>query len=261
MPCRPVPPALRQLRVRGSACVVLVAAGAAGAQPPEPSGRPAGDAASAPTVRRAEGHGAISVALGRLGGGAAAGLEGAMRAAGYTTPFGGCGFLGCFPESPSPQSDAQGIPWLLTAAYRPPGRRVGVQVLLGGSTGGITQGRSPQGGVTVEHGGTFFAPQAWVGSRLVRVAAGPAFEWHQWQTNGNAGPVTQGTRSLGVVGGVSAIVPLGRTLGVEFTAQARAFRDAKLEWTGAPGPGGALPATAASVSHWYVGAGPAVRFD
>jgi hypothetical protein len=184
-----------------------------------------------------------------------------MREAGFTTPFGGCaGFLGCFPESPSPNSYAHDNPWLVTVAYRLPRRPLGVQLLLGGGSAGITRGRSPATTLTVDHDGTFVSPQVWIGSRSLRVGAGPAIEWHRWQTSGGPGAASQATRSLGVTGGVAATVPVWRALGFELTAQARAFREARLAGTGGSGgTRGGLPATA-SVSHWYIGAGPALRF-
>lgn len=248
--------------LRGSVFIALLAAGAAGAQAPEASPRPAGEPAPARAARRVPARVTVSVVLGTFGGGAAPALERGMRDAGYTMPFGGCGgIFGCFPESPSPNSYAHDNPWLLTVAYRLPRRPLAVQLLFGGGSAGITEGRSPDGTLTVDHNGTFVSPQAWVGSRFVRVGAGPALEWHRWQTNGNSTASTQTTRSLGVVGGIAATLPLWRALGLELTAQARAFREARLQETSGPGFARGMPATTASVSHWYVGAGPALRFD
>ena len=241
--------------VRGLLCSACLAAGAAaGAQAPEAPP----PAAPRPDTTRVT----ISVVLGGFGGGPAKALERTMRDAGYTTPFGGCGgIFGCFPESPSPSSYAHANPWLLTAAYRLPRRPLGVQLLIGGGSAGVTDGRAPDGTLVVDHSGTLISPQAWVGSRFVRVGAGPALEWHRWEINGSSTSATQTTRSLGVAGGVAGTVPLWRALKLEVTAQARAFREARLEETRGAALARGLPALAASVSHWYVGAGPALRFD
>ena len=204
----------------------------------------------------------VSGVLGGFGGGPEGSLEAAMRDAGYTTPFGGCGFFGCFGPDPSPNSYSHHNPWLLTLAYRLPGRPGGVQLLLGGATAGATMGRSGDGTTTVDHSGNFLAAQLWAGSRVVRASAGPAVAGHEWETYDGSAAARQTTTSLGVVGGLAVTVPVWRALGLEVTAQGRAFRAADYEGKAASGTGGAgAPRVQASVSHWYVGAGPALRFD
>jgi hypothetical protein len=135
-----------------------------------------------------------------------------------------------------------------------------VQLLAGDASAGAARGRAGDTHLYIDHDGSLIAAQAWAGRQGVRVALGPAFEWHRWRTGFSGVDSTRWTtRSVGAVASVSARVPLWRALGVDLTGQGRLLTDARMPTAGARRPPAGLP-TRASVSHWYLGAGPSLRF-
>jgi hypothetical protein len=203
---------------------------------------------------------AIAVYVGNATSGTARDLESAMRSAGYTQNFGGCGFLICVPTRPSPESYSHANPYLFSLRYAI-GRYYGVEALFGGAAQGTTSGRSSSEILNVFYGGTVFAPMLSAGVPRFRVGVGPALLRANWDYH-SADPPSDGatqrvrTTSLGWIAGATARLPFGKTFFVEGTAQHRGFSSPTVR-PSRPG----RPSGPASVSHSYVALGVGVAIE
>lgn len=216
-------------------------------------------AAQAQVIRTETHRWTVTAYLGGFTGGPAEDIETALRSAGYTDNFGGCGFLGCFPEIASPESYSHANPALLSIR-RHLDRGFAMELLLGQAASGHASGRKGDSIVAVDYGGSFGAFLWSVGSRSVRLAAGPALFRGNW-TYGNTADGSEDRASgssLGFVGSAGFGIPLGSRFSLDLSGQYRGFGKVSVRAPNLQVP--VIREFEASPSHWYFGAGVGLRF-
>lgn len=206
----------------------------------------ASSAAHGQASRPAYDNGRLSLAvyLGSFSGGPSRDLAASMKAAGYTDPFGGCSFLICVPESPSPSAYSHANPLLLSIRYRVLSQS-GLELLFGQSASGMVSGNRRGEHLNIEYGGTVVAPVATVGGRRLYGGLGPALLRGHWtyQNSADGSESRESTITLGWIGTGTVVLPIGRVFQAHGTGQYRGFGDARVRH----GPAGG--------SHWYVAGG------
>lgn len=200
----------------------------------------------------------LSVFLGMTKGGPSSDANAAMRAGGYTTPFGGCSFFGCVPAWPSPESYTHANPMLISVRgpWRPP--RLGLEFFVDQGAKWSTEGRRADRVVRMDYGGTFGAATATLTAPRVRLGVGPMFlrGWWYYLDTSNGDHDEQTFTRLGLLGSAGASLPIGPRIVLEGNAQYRALPATRIRGSSiAPD----LSSFDAQFSHAYLAVGVGLR--
>ena len=202
----------------------------------------------------------VAVYLGGSSGGPARDVEAAMVAGGYTVPFGGCDFLLCVPETPSPSSYSHANPLALSVSYRLHARYA-VELLIGQGASGTVSGRREDEQLLIEYGGTFVAPLVSLQLGRAHVGLGPALLRGAWTySNSSDGrEARERTNALGWIGSAAVEIPIRSRLALRATGQYRGFGTTTVRGRRCGGVGTALPSARVRGTHSYFAGGVAVR--
>ena len=193
----------------------------------------------------------IVVYLGSSSGGPARDLEAAMSAGGYTQPFGGCDFLLCVPETPSPSAYSHANPLVLSISRRLRAPYA-AELLIGQAASGTVSGRREDRQLHIEYGGTFVAPLVAIRRGSSSFGAGPALLRGGWtyHDTSDGRESRETTNTLGWIGHATVGVPIGSVLRLQATGQYRGFGTTTVR-----GGRGGFPAARVNGSHWYAAGG------
>jgi hypothetical protein len=181
-----------------------------------------------------------------------------MAANGWDQPSGGCGMLGCLPESPSHTSSSYANPLLLGLRYHL-GSFYTAELMVGQALSGTTTGRRGDH-LNIEHNSTMISPLISAGPRYARASVGPALlwtNWTYWEAADRGRDEQMTTLVPGWVGGVAAEIPIGSRFLVELQGQYRGFGSTDLK--SHRGAQNTFPAVTVRSSHRYLAAGVGVR--